>query len=221
MKLHEYTVTEEEILTFKKRRYVRRMTSSAIDRGDLIRADTCELCFRKKKTQAHHIDYGKPFHVKWLCSTCHGRVHRIDNAWNPTNNEQTPLPVELDRYDSVHITFTLPSKNFLALREEAIKKGVKVNELLKSEAIERFKVKSKQLEFNFEENMNDKSQNDRHERVSRLEENEIKVLQPKRSRIQKVQSTRNLNLLGMEGELFSVPRGHGSNAPELQRTYAY
>jgi len=221
MKVHEYTVTEEEILQFKKRKYVRRMTDRAITRGDLIRAECCGMCCKNRPTQAHHIDYGKPFDVRWLCSKCHGKVHRRDHEWNPENNEQSPLPVELNSVNLVTVTFTIPAKNFLAMREEASIKGVGISTLLKEEALVRFKVKSRQLEFNFEENMNDKPQQIRNQRVQSVVKDEVALLQSKSATIQKIRSKRNLNLRAMEGELFPVSGGYGSHSAELQRTYAY
>lgn len=35
----------------------------------------CELC-GAVKAQAHHEDYFKPIDVRWLCATCHRKLHR-------------------------------------------------------------------------------------------------------------------------------------------------
>lgn len=57
---------------FRARGILRR----AVKRGEMVRPDRCEQCGEQRKTQAHHDDYSKPLLVKWLCSVCHGRIHR-------------------------------------------------------------------------------------------------------------------------------------------------
>lgn len=54
----------------------RRLLNLALSRGELIRSPVCERCRVAAKTQAHHSDYGLPLTVEWLCSECHGIVHR-------------------------------------------------------------------------------------------------------------------------------------------------
>ncbi len=48
----------------------------ALKSGRLIRPSTCEYCGIEGPTQAHHDDYRCRLEVRWLCSRCHGRVHR-------------------------------------------------------------------------------------------------------------------------------------------------
>jgi len=40
-----------------------------------ITQQPCEIC-GKLPTHAHHPDYNKPLEVKWVCRTCHGKIHR-------------------------------------------------------------------------------------------------------------------------------------------------
>jgi hypothetical protein len=56
---------------------VRRTFMNAIKEGKIIRPDTCEDCGANTFVEGHHFDYSKPLEVKWLCRTCHGKVHRI------------------------------------------------------------------------------------------------------------------------------------------------
>jgi hypothetical protein len=52
----------------------RRKLYRAVNSGKLIRLP-CESC-AEPKSQAHHDDYSKPLDVRWLCASCHGKVHR-------------------------------------------------------------------------------------------------------------------------------------------------
>lgn len=60
----------------------------AIERGGLVRPETCERCglvpsptsVGRAAIQAHHHDYSKPLDVEWICAKC----HRIE----------TPLPLK-------------------------------------------------------------------------------------------------------------------------------
>ena len=49
-------------------------------RNGVLKPEPCLVCHRpcgrgKKKTHAHHENYGKPLEVVWLCSSCHRKVH--------------------------------------------------------------------------------------------------------------------------------------------------
>lgn len=52
----------------------RKKTRDAIKKGEIIKTP-CEKC-GNIKTQAHHIDYNKPFDIKWLCRKCHAKEHK-------------------------------------------------------------------------------------------------------------------------------------------------
>lgn len=59
----------------------RAAVSKAIRQGDLVRPKVCSVCGRRrKKILAHHDDYNKPLAVRWMCTKCHGQVHRFDRA---------------------------------------------------------------------------------------------------------------------------------------------
>jgi hypothetical protein len=46
-----------------------------------LKRQPCEVCGaiqnpgKRKKIQAHHVNYNKPLEVVWLCTDCHGHVH--------------------------------------------------------------------------------------------------------------------------------------------------
>ncbi len=53
-----------------------RMVSKAVNRGALIRPDSCSLCSKKCKPEGHHDDYSKILDVIWVCSLCHKGIHK-------------------------------------------------------------------------------------------------------------------------------------------------
>ena len=52
------------------------ITGNAIRDGKLIQASNCSACNSTEKIQGHHDDYTKPLEVRWLCRSCHLRLHR-------------------------------------------------------------------------------------------------------------------------------------------------
>ncbi len=51
----------------------RKKTSSAIRDNKIIR-NPCEIC-GDKKSEAHHLDYRRPFLISWLCFKHHRKLH--------------------------------------------------------------------------------------------------------------------------------------------------
>lgn len=52
----------------------------AIDKGLILKQNKCEICGKTNcNIEAHHYDYSKPLDVIWLCTECHGKVHRQYN----------------------------------------------------------------------------------------------------------------------------------------------
>lgn len=48
----------------------------AIERGEILRSNTCQICGEQnKKTEAHHDDYEQTKKVLWLCAICHRNYH--------------------------------------------------------------------------------------------------------------------------------------------------
>ena len=43
----------------------------AIKKGRIVRPDRCEQCGTVCKPDGAHYDYSQPFHVRWLCRSCH------------------------------------------------------------------------------------------------------------------------------------------------------
>jgi len=213
----EFVVHEDEILLFKKRRYVRQSVRNAVAKGEMQKMPHCELCLERCNTQAHHVDYGQPLKVLWLCEKCHGKCHKKRHPLNPKNNRQTPMPQCLSRYKNVTVTFVIPAQNFIALHYEAKKKNTSISKLLRNETLEKFPVRKDQLEFKFEEK-NDIAQEKPNQRIQSLDKNEVLLSQPECQLLSKVRRKRDLNLSRMDRELFDFSGGYGSNALELQRS---
>jgi len=49
----------------------------ALKSGRMKKPDVCEMCNCRNKIHGHHEDYAKPLEVMWLCTACHGLVHRM------------------------------------------------------------------------------------------------------------------------------------------------
>ena len=52
----------------------------ALRMGTLIKATDCERCGKTPEPRhlhGHHADYSKPLNVEWICTTCHGKEHRV------------------------------------------------------------------------------------------------------------------------------------------------
>ena len=54
----------------------RRILQHAVRDGLLIRPSVCDNCGSGGRIQAHHPDYSRPMSVIWVCSLCHGDIHR-------------------------------------------------------------------------------------------------------------------------------------------------
>lgn len=50
------------------------VVNNAVRDGRLVR-EACEVC-GAQPAEAHHDDYSKPLHVRWLCPLCHKGLHR-------------------------------------------------------------------------------------------------------------------------------------------------
>jgi len=63
-------------MTKQELRAIHWQVNYAISYGRLTRSLTCEQCGRHTRTQGHHDDYSKPLEVRWLCASCHLRLHK-------------------------------------------------------------------------------------------------------------------------------------------------
>lgn len=211
------TIKLSEVIKYKKRVHVRTFLQNAIRRGDVIKAECCQICEIKTDLDAHHVDYGKPLDVLWLCSKCHGKVHRKNHPLNPANNQQSPMPYIMDRYKHVTVAFTLPVDEFLALKAAADKKKQPVSKLMKKLVHEKYPVEPAQMEFNFEEKKHDIAQSEPNKRIQSLGEDESSLHEFENQHISESRRKRHFRVPGMEQQLFPIFAGNGANATGLQR----
>ena len=53
-----------------------RIIANEIQRGRLVRPDTCAKCGAHGRIEASHFDYREPLRIEWLCVHCHRRKDR-------------------------------------------------------------------------------------------------------------------------------------------------
>ena len=215
----KFKISEEELITFKKRRYSRLAVQKALKSGKIHKALCCNQCLDKTNLEAHHIDYGQPYAVMWLCSACHGKAHRKESPLNPQNNQQSPMPFIGNRYQNVTVTFTMPAQNFLALQKESDKMKKSISEIVRTQIMNKYPILNAQLEL-FEE-IHDEPQKIIQSGICSMDTNESLRPERKHTAIPKIRSQRNLNSGGMGKGLCPIHGGYGRDAKELQRTFAY
>lgn len=61
----------------REKQDAREKLNYALKSGRMKKPDVCEMCNCRNKIHGHHEDYSKPLEVMWLCTACHGLVHRM------------------------------------------------------------------------------------------------------------------------------------------------
>lgn len=210
----QYNVKYDDVLEYKRRKSARLALHRAVYAGKIKKPDCCDLCCQESNTplEGHHIDYGKPLDVKWLCKQCHGIAHSEGHEWNPDCNEQTGTDaVCLNKDDFIRVNFTIPVDQYLALMMECDEKNISVACRLRQILIENDSLNDTMRKID------DEPQHEEHPRVQGMEPNETGVSQPKVKPISKPRSKGREHLSGMDGGLWPFLSGNGANARELQR----
>lgn len=55
---------------------------AAVADGRVMKPTQCDECkenITRPRLHGHHDNYDKPFTVRWLCATCHKRVHQLED----------------------------------------------------------------------------------------------------------------------------------------------
>ena len=207
-----------ELLDYKRKRIARLELTRAIKKGSIVRSPKCNLCNKTAHTQGHHVDYGKPLDVKWLCHACHGYAHRKEHPLNPLNNPQTSLDIEWEEGDSMTVSFIIPMEKFIHIKQLAEKENLAVSQLVRELILASFSDEN-QLEFNYGDFYDD-PQNDSQQRVPSVEEDEEILLKQELPSVQIVWSQRGNNLPRMDQRLQQVLSGNGTAPRKLQRAGA-
>jgi hypothetical protein len=214
--LKKFIIRSKDFIEFKRKNLARRIVTRAIRTGELVRSTTCTLCKEEAKVAAHHIDYGKPLAVLWLCNACHGKAHRKKHPLNPINNKQTPNDLLWDQSDSVQVAFHIPVKNFIALKKFSEEEGIPISKIIRGNILKEFPVDDQQLEFNFEVK-NDHTQQIKHERIQDMVENKAVLLRQEILRLQENWSIGNKNVSGVD-DISGLLSSYGGSSNRLQCT---
>lgn len=86
----------------------------AVNKGNIVRPQSCSACGKLGRIEGHHHDYAHPFDVVWLCRKCHSAVHRTPQVGKLINTN-----ICLDE------AFWLRCKNAAAVRRISLNQLVK------------------------------------------------------------------------------------------------
>lgn len=215
MHYESYVIDERDYIDYKIKRIARSEVAKALRKGELKKSTCCQICERQEFLEAHHVDYGKPLQVMWLCKSCHTAAHGDRHPLNPKNNKQTKSNHVWTRGDSVHVMITIPLKTFIAIKKSAAKSSNAFSTLIRNAVIERFPVDDGQLEFNFEVK-NDITRTSKIERIQDLETNHSQLHQSKLARVSNVWSQGDWYVERMDG-FPQFLSGYGANARGVHR----
>lgn len=74
-----YAKRARELAKLDGRYQARKLLNRAVASGKIAKPSECQRCHREasgRRLHGHHDDYSKPLEVRWLCSDCHGLIHR-------------------------------------------------------------------------------------------------------------------------------------------------
>lgn len=202
----KYKVNDDECIEFKTKTIARRDVAKALKEGRLQRPACCDLCTLEHSTlEAHHVDYGKPLSIYWLCSICHGVVHKKNHPLNPNNNVQTPALTHWRRDENQIVSFSLPFENFIFIKKLAEEQKISIPKFLRGLILREFPVDDDQINFDFKvRRIHDDTQNDQIQGTQNLDQNQDALLQQKREKLQELRRARHCNVPRVEELLHQV-----------------
>jgi hypothetical protein len=202
----KYKVNDDEYIEFKRKAIARRDVAKALKEGRIQRPACCDLCTLEfSKLEAHHVDYGNPLSIYWLCSTCHGVVHKKNHPLNPNNNVQTPALTHWRRDENQIVSFSLPFENFVVIKKLADEQKISIPKFLRGLILREFPVDDDQINFDFKvRRIHDDTQNDQIQGTQNLDQNQDALLQQKRKKLQELRRARHCNVPRVEELLHQV-----------------
>lgn len=62
----------------QKNKIKTRQKTKRLIRSGTIKKESCRIC-HSPESEVHHLDYGDPLKIEWLCRSCHLLIHGIKN----------------------------------------------------------------------------------------------------------------------------------------------
>jgi len=201
----KHKIHQRDLIDYKQKHLARKAIADALKERKIKRPEICELCDNTGQLDAHHVDYGRPLFVYWLCDSCHGVVHRKNHPLNPKNNEQTPIALEWKGNESVKIALSIPFENFIFMSKIAQERGLTISKMVRGLILKEYEVEDDQLTFDFNNRRkHDESQQDENKRVFNLEEDEERMRESKSARLQQIRSERSPSLFELDRGLCKI-----------------
>ena len=64
----------------RNKRKAHNKLKRALQKGIILKPNKCQICRKTNcNIYGHHYDYNKPLNVIWVCSECHGKLHKKYN----------------------------------------------------------------------------------------------------------------------------------------------
>lgn len=194
-----YVINQQEFYQYKQKIHARRELNKAVREGNILRPERCESCACRGRIEGHHVDYGRPLDVVWLCKSCHKETMKCHHPLNHAKFVQTK-GVTLKMDDKLPITLTLSLDSFAMLKKVSEEREISMSKVIESLIRERYP-SSQQLMFNFEEH--EKTINNKDKELSDLSLDENRLHKQKQYRIQELRRKRDQDLSFMDDQLFS------------------
>ena len=179
MKTVKFEIDPNDLYDYRVKRSARMAVFYAVEAGELVRPDICEVCdCTHECNQAHHTNYGDPLNVIWVCPNCHARIHASkEHPLNPANHEQTLMPSIQKNITYAKVEVKLPIENYLIIKDRAERHGIKVEDQISRSLIRSWPVRTDQRS-------NDDDAREQHfERISSMVEDETELPRQEVSRL--------------------------------------
>ncbi len=204
MKNIKFQIDPNDLYDYRAKRAARMAVFYAIEDGELVRPDVCEVCdCPHSEMQAHHTNYGDPLNVIWVCPPCHAKIHADkSHALNPANYDQTLMPSIQKNITYATVTVTLPIENYLIIKDRAERHGAKVEDAISRSVIRAWPVR-------LDQRSNDDDAREQHfERISSMVENEAELPGEELPRLSESRSEGN-NFRSTMDRFYSLSARHG------------